>query len=194
MRPAVFLDRDGVLTELIRDPLTGEYRPPSSPRDVALIRDVIPALRELETAGFELFLVSNQPDYAKGKATLLQIKDVQAEFDRKISEAGVHFRACYYCYHHPQGVVPGYSIACECRKPRPGTLLAAAREYDIDLPRSWMIGDRDTDIECGKAAGTLTILINYPCSAGYRRSSNPDFQSENLKEAAGLILHNQAKI
>ena len=86
--------------------------------------------------------------------------------------------------------MPEYSFVCECRKPKPYFLLKAARDYGIDLENSWMIGDRDTDIECGKAAGTRTILIEEPHSSGSRGSSNPDFRAANLKDAVTIILNN----
>ncbi|HPD76358.1 MAG TPA: HAD family hydrolase [Methanoregulaceae archaeon] len=189
MKPAVFLDRDGVIVELVMNPATGGYEPPCSPNDLVLVPEAIPSLSSLRNAGFDLFLVSNQPDYAKGKATLDQIHAVHAAFDRLLQNGGIRFRHYYYCYHHPQGIVPEYSGPCDCRKPRPGFLLAAARDYGIDLPRSWMIGDRDADVECGKAAGTRTILIRNPRSSRYRGSSEPDFQSANLKEAVREILN-----
>lgn len=190
MKPAVFLDRDGVINELVLNPLTGEYEPPHSPEDLLLISGVIPALRELQLAGFELFLVSNQPDYAKGKATLEQIHAVHGRLDHCLRAAGVQFREYYYCYHHPKGIVPEYSFVCECRKPKPYFLLKAARDYGIDLESSWMIGDRDTDIECGKGAGVQTILITYSPSTEYQGSSHPDFLVRNLGEAIVLINHN----
>lgn len=189
MKPAVFLDRDGVIIELVINPATGEYGPPRSPGDLVLVAGAIPCLSSLQDAGFDLFLVSNQPDYAKGKATLDQIHAVHAAFDRLLQAGGIRFRHYYYCYHHPQGIVTEYSGPCDCRKPRPGFLLTAARDYGIDLPRSWMVGDRDADVECGKAAGTRTILLQNPRSSRYRGSSEPDFQSANLKEAVREILH-----
>jgi len=191
MRPAVFLDRDGVLTELVLHPSTGEYEPPHSPEELTLIPGAIPALRTLLDAGFELFLVSNQPDCAKGKATLEQLKFVHETFDRILKTAGIQFRDYYYCYHHPRGIVPEYTLTCECRKPKPYFLLKAARDYEINLHCSWMIGDRDTDIECGRAAGVRTILLTYCHSEGYREASKPDSQAANINSAAELINHHR---
>ena len=189
MKPAVFLDRDGVINELVLNTATGEYEPPHSADELAMVPDVVRSLSNLQDAGFDLFLVSNQPDYAKGKTTLEQIQAVHERFDRILKSEGILFRDYYYCYHHPNGIVPAYSFACECRKPKPYFLLQAAREYDIDLAQSWMVGDRDTDIECGKAAGTRTILIDNSHSSGYRGLSKPDFTAANLKDAVRIILH-----
>jgi D-glycero-D-manno-heptose 1,7-bisphosphate phosphatase len=188
MKKAVFLDRDGVLNELVLNPATGEFEPPHSPDDLILFPDVIESLRILQAAGFELFLVSNQPDYAKGKTSLEMIHAVHIRFDQILSLGGIHFRDYYYCYHHPDGIVPEYSFYCECRKPKPFFLLKAARDYGITLENSWMIGDRDSDTECGKAAGTRTIMIEEPHSSGYRGSGGPDYQVENIRDAVRIIL------
>lgn len=190
MKKAVFLDRDGVLNELVLNPATGEYEPPHFPDDLLLFPDVIESLRILQVAGFELFLVSNQPDYAKGKTTLEMIHAVHTRLNQILTSERIHFREYYYCYHHPNGIVPEYSFACKCRKPNPLFLLKAARDYSIDLENSWMIGDRDSDIECGKAAGTRTIMIEGLHSSKLSRSSRPDKKAANLKDALTIILHN----
>jgi D-glycero-D-manno-heptose 1,7-bisphosphate phosphatase len=190
MKKAVFLDRDGVLNELVLTPATGEYEPPHSPDDLVLFPDVLESLRILKEGGFVLFLISNQPDYAKGKTTLENIQAVHKRLDSILKSAGIRFEEYFYCHHHPQGIVPEYSFACKCRKPKPYFLFIAARDYGIDLEHSWMIGDRDTDIECGKAVGTRTILIEERHSSGSRGSSNPDFKTANLKDAVTIILHN----
>jgi D-glycero-D-manno-heptose 1,7-bisphosphate phosphatase len=191
MKPAVFLDRDGVINELVLNPGTGEYEPPHSPEDLVLVHDAIRSLLDLQDAGFDLFLVSNQPDYAKGKTTLELIRSVHDRFDAILKSEGIRFREYYYCYHHPNGIVPEYSFTCECRKPKPYFLLKATGDYGIDLAHSWMIGDRDTDIQCGKSAGVRTILILEPHSAGYRGSTGPDYQAVNIEDAARIILENQ---
>lgn len=190
MKRAVFLDRDGVLNEPVMNPATGEFEPPHSPEDLILFPGVIESLLILQDAGFALFLVSNQPDYAKGKTTLEDIHAVHDRLDRMLTSAGIRFREYYYCYHHPEGIVPEYSYACECRKPGPFFLLKAARDYGIDLQNSWMIGDRESDIRCGIAAGTRTILIEKPRSAETRGSPNCQNRAANLKDALTIIFHN----
>ena len=190
MKKAIFLDRDGVLNELVMNQDTGVYEPPHTPDDLVIFPFVIDSLQTLQNAGFYLFLISNQPDYAKGKTTLENIRAVHERFDSTLKSAGIRFHEYYYCYHHPQGIVPGYSFDCECRKPKPYFLLRAVRDYGIDLENSWMIGDRDSDIECGKSAGTNTIMIDYPHSSGSRGSSNPNFTVKSIKKMIKIIRRN----
>jgi D-glycero-D-manno-heptose 1,7-bisphosphate phosphatase len=188
MKKAVFLDRDGVINELVLNTLTGEYEPPHSPEDLVLYLGVLESLQLLDKLGFELFLVSNQPDFAKGKTTLENIQAVHEKLDCVLKSGGLLFKEYYYCYHHPRGIVPEYSFDCACRKPKPYFLLKAANDYGIDLTNSWMIGDRDSDIECGKSAGVRTILIENIHSSTYRGSSNPEFSAANLKIAVQIII------
>ncbi len=189
MRRAVFLDRDGVINELVLNPDTSEYEPPHRPEDVRLYPYAAECLRELQSAGYDLFLVSNQPDYAKGKVALDALMKIHEKFLSIFTAEEITFRDFYYCYHHPDGIVKEYSFECECRKPKPYFLLKAAKDYSIHLATSWMIGDRDMDIFCGQAAGVRTILVNEPKSAASRGNSSPDFIVNNLSEATKLIIN-----
>ncbi len=193
MAEAVFLDRDGVLNELVLNHATGEYEPPHRIEDMKLFPYVFECLGKIQNAGYDLFLVSNQPDYAKGKTTLEALEKVHKKFDQLLTLQGIHFRKYYYCYHHPQGIIPEYSYECMCRKPKPFFLFKAEEDHNVELGNSWMIGDRDTDIECGKAGGTKTILIEEPLSVHKRGNSLPDFKTENLKEAVNIILQRDQK-
>lgn len=188
MVEAVFLDRDGVLNELVLNPETGEYEPPHRIEDMKLFPYVFECLGKIQNAGYDLFLVSNQPDYAKGKTTLEALEKVHNKFDQLLTLQGIHFRKYYYCYHHPQGIIPEYSYECMCRKPKPFFLFKAEEEHNVELGNSWMIGDRDTDIECGKAGGMKTILIEEKLSVNKHGKSHPDFKAENIKEAVNIIL------
>ena len=188
MVEAVFLDRDGVLDELILNPATGDYEPPHRIEDMKLFPYVIECLRKIQNAGYDLFLVSNQPDYAKGKTTLEALEKVHKKFDQLLTSQGIYFREYYYCYHHPQGIINEYSSECVCRKPKTFFLFKAEEDYNIELGNSWMIGDRDTDIQCGKVAGTKTILIEEPLSWKKRGKSQPDYRAQNLTEAVDIIL------
>lgn len=185
---AIFLDRDGVLNELVLNPATGEYEPPHRIEDMKLFPCVIDCLDKIQELGYDLFLVSNQPDYAKGKTTFEALEKVHTKFDQLLTSQRIHFREYYYCFHHPQGIIPEYTFECVCRKPKPFFLFKAKEDYNVELGNSWMVGDRDTDIKCGKAAGTKTILIENLHSSRNRGSSHPDFIAANLKEAIELIF------
>lgn len=188
MVEAVFLDRDGVLNELVLNPATGEYEPPHRIDDMRIFPYVIECIGKIQNAGYDLFLVSNQPDYAKGKTSLEALEKVHKKFDQLLTSRGIHFKEYYYCYHHPQGIIPEYSYECLCRKPKPFFLFKAEEEHNVDLGNSWMIGDRDTDIECGKAGGTKTILIEEPLSVNKRGNSMPDYKVKDLREAVEIII------
>lgn len=193
MAEAIFLDRDGVLNELVLNPATEEHEPPHSIEDMKLFPYVINCLRKIQDSGYDLFLISNQPDFAKGKTTLGALDEVHGKFNQLLTSQGIHFREYYYCFHHPQGIIPEYSSECVCRKPKPFFLSKAEEDHNIDLGNSWMIGDRDSDIECGKAAGTKTILIEEPSSEKKRGKSLPDYKARNLAEAVKIILQTGKK-
>jgi D-glycero-D-manno-heptose 1,7-bisphosphate phosphatase len=186
--PAVFLDRDGVLNELVFNPATGEHESPHTPEDLVMVDGVVPALQRLARAGFALFLVSNQPSYAKGKTTLENIHEIHRRLDEFLRDNGIAFREYFYCYHHPRAVVPAYSGPCRCRKPAPYFLLEAARAHGVDLASSWMVGDQDTDMECGRSAGCMTVLVMNAHSATKRGSSRPDVTVTTLSEAGEQII------
>ncbi len=187
LRQAVFLDRDGVLNQLVWNSKTNAYESPHHPADLVLRDDIIEPLKRLSESGYTLFIVSNQPSYAKGKTTLENIKTIAARFRSLLREQGVSIEQDFYCYHHPQGIVPEYSFPCSCRKPEPFFLLQAERDHRVDLRKSWMIGDRDGDIECGRRAGCRTILIKNDHSADHQGRSSPDFTAGTLAEAEHYI-------
>jgi D-glycero-D-manno-heptose 1,7-bisphosphate phosphatase len=154
MRRAVFLDRDGVLNRNIWNPATGKYESPLTPEDFELLPDVIPALQLLRDAGYLLFLVSNQPNHAKGKAGMDTLDAIHRRLETALTAAEISFAAFYYCYHHPE-----FTGECVCRKPSPYFLFEARDAFGLSLAASWMVGDRASDIECGRAAGSRTIEI-----------------------------------
>lgn len=182
---AVFLDRDGVINPNVFNPATGEYEAPLSVADFALAPGALKGLRQLQSAGFLLFVVSNQPNHAKGKSTLAELSAINEKMHRELADGGINLAATYYCLHHPDGVVPGYSGACACRKPSPYSLLRAIRRFGLEAAQSWMIGDRKTDILCGRAAGVRTIFI--PGNPIRRRGLAADCVAADLADAAKLI-------
>jgi len=192
MRAAIFFDRDGVLTEPVFNPATGEYESAHDVRDLRLCDDAIDALRRAQSAGFDLFIVSNQPSYAKGKTTLEAIHQIAQETEARFRAAGVTFREAFYCYHHPQGIVPEFTGPCRCRKPEPYFLLLAAEKHGIDLSASWMVGDRGSDIQCGHRAGCRTIFIDHPHTKPYNDTPSPDHVAQDVAAAVRLIMDDAA--
>jgi D-glycero-D-manno-heptose 1,7-bisphosphate phosphatase len=188
-RRAVFLDRDGVLNELVPDPTSGLPESPLDPRDVRLVAGAATAAAELQRAGYAVAVVTNQPAAAKGRVSVEQLHEVHRRVLELLRDEGVELDAWRICLHHPDGVVPELSGACECRKPRPGMLLAVAGELDLDLSGSWMVGDTDADVEAGRAAGCRTILIDQSPRAHTRGgAAAPDLRAAHLGDASTLLL------
>ncbi len=190
---AIFLDRDGCLNEDWFNPATKAWESPMTPADLVLRPNVIEALRRLQELGYALFLVSNQPSFAKGKCSLEDLKAVHARFAALMEENHIRFREYYYSYHHPDGIVPAYSGPSPDRKPNPYYLNLAAERHGVNLAQSWMIGDRDTDVECGQKAGTHTIQVANPRGDGYVGKAAPDFSADDLLAAAALIAAHSPK-
>jgi histidinol-phosphate phosphatase family protein len=186
---AVFLDRDGVI-----NPPVGldEFGGTESPLRFEYFR-IFPwtaeAVKILNDLGFYVFVVTNQPAIAKNKTDIIELRKMHCLLDYEVKMKGGEIKKIYVCLHHPdpkQVVFTDLLVDCDCRKPKPGMLFQAAREFNIDLARSWMIGDTWKDVQAGQAAGCRTILIrNEIDNAG--KILNPDFTAENLLEAAKII-------
>jgi D-glycero-D-manno-heptose 1,7-bisphosphate phosphatase len=186
-RPAIFLDRDGVLVEEITYAETGEREAPLRAADVRLVPGAAAAVRRLQRAEFALILISNQGAHAKGKVDLRSLWLVHERFVFLLNNENVRLDGEYYSFSHPDGVVSAFSGPSLERKPSPYHILVAAARHDLDLNRSWMIGDRDTDVVCGRAAGTRTILIKDRVLSA-ARETQADRCVSSLAEAADVIL------
>jgi D-glycero-D-manno-heptose 1,7-bisphosphate phosphatase len=174
MRRAVFLDRDGVISRsIVRDALPFA---PKELKDFEILPEAPEACRRLKQAGFLLIVATNQPDVGRGTMKKEIVEAMHAEMLRQAPIDRVDV-----CYHPGKG-----QSNCDCRKPKAGLLLNAARELHIDLAQSWMVGDRWRDIDCGHAAGCRTIFVDR----GYAENLNqaPDFRVKDLAEAASVIL------
>jgi D-glycero-D-manno-heptose 1,7-bisphosphate phosphatase len=189
-RAAVFLDRDGVINRNVFNPCTQAWESPLSPEQVALLPGALSGMKRLEKAGFLLFVVSNQPNYAKSKASLDTLNAIHERLLSSLTEAGVSVTKFYYCLHHPNGVVPEYSGACKCRKPSPFFLFEARNDFSLDFETSWMVGDRASDIKCGHDAGLRAIRISNSGEPDqpFEEWERPDFTASSLDEAAAIIL------
>jgi D-glycero-D-manno-heptose 1,7-bisphosphate phosphatase len=171
-KPAIFLDRDGVLIEA--HILCGTPHPPPSVESMRIEPGVPESLARLRNAGFLLLVVTNQPDVARGTQNRAGVEAIHDRLRQQLPFDGI-----YTCYHDT-------SDNCSCRKPKPGMLLDAATVHGIDLNRSYMIGDRWSDIAAGAAAGCRTILLDRSYSA--RERCSPTHIVADLFEAADVIL------
>ena len=173
LRRAVFLDRDGVLNRpVVRE---GRPYPPGRPEELEVLPEAPAALAALRREGFSLYVVTNQPDVARGTQQRSVVEAMHAALRKALPLGGF-----YVCYHDD-------ADACECRKPKPGLLLTAAAEHGISLPASYMVGDRWRDVEAGQRAGCRSVWIDR----GYAErgpSAPPDFAARSLREAAAWIL------
>ncbi len=178
---AVFLDRDDTLIE---DP--GYINHPSQ---VKLLPGAAASLAQLRKIGYRLVVVSNQSGVARGLVTEEGLAQIHHTLEKLLADEGAYLDAIYYCPFHPEGSISKYRMESELRKPAPGMLLKAAKELDIDLSQSWMIGDSYRDVEAGKRAGCKTILINNPVKPVVKNPSDPepDRQAVNIREAVNII-------
>jgi D-glycero-D-manno-heptose 1,7-bisphosphate phosphatase len=169
-RAAVFFDRDGTLMQ------DADYC--DDPAKVKVFGRAADALRQLKDRGFKIVVVTNQSGIGRGYMTEEDYRAVEREFESQLG--GDLIDATYFCPHSPEE-------SCVCRKPEPGMLLKAAEEHQIDLTKSYLVGDKDSDVECGKRAGTKTILVQtgYGPSADHDR---PDVAVADVKEAVVYIL------
>lgn len=183
LRRAVFLDRDGTIN-VEKDYL---YRP----EEFTFIPGAPEAIRALKEAGFLVIVVTNQSGVARGYFGPDAVEALHAHLQSELATFDTSIDAFYYCPHHPQAGVGVYRVDCDCRKGRPGMLLQAAQEHGIDLSRSFMIGDKEADLEAGQAAGcaALLVLTGYGAETALNTNLSPFAICADLGDAATAILH-----
>ena len=175
MNKAIFLDRDGTL-----NPDPGYI---SKPDDYELYDGVCEALARLQKAGYQLILITNQSGISRGLFSEKDLEAVHDKMKRLLMAGGVTLDAIYYCPHHPEHPYKGISD-CNCRKPKPGMILQAIKDRNIDEKQSFMVGDRTSDIKIGLASGVTPICIANEPFSGYENV--PTFK--NLSQAVDYIL------
>lgn len=188
-RRAAFLDRDGVLNDLVCDPASGRPESPLHVADVRLAPRAAEGARRLAAAGFTLVGITNQPAAAKGTVSLDVLDAIQDRVLELLAAEGIEFADFRRCLHHPDAIVATLRGPCACRKPAPGMLLDAAAALGLELGSSWIFGDTDADVAAGRAAGCRTALITHPGSAHKRFDGvRPDVRGADLQEAAATAL------
>jgi D-glycero-D-manno-heptose 1,7-bisphosphate phosphatase len=188
-RKAVFLDRDGTIIEDV-----------GFLRDLSQI-DLLPwaaaAIRDLNAAGYAVVVITNQSGVGRGYFDEAHVGATHRALDAMLTAQGARVDGYYYCPHHPDSQDARYAGGCDCRKPAPGLLQRAARDLDLDLSQSWMVGDWWRDVEAGIGAGTRTILIRTGHASEHRPAPpdapRPDAILNSLMEAAAWILRRSSR-
>ncbi len=179
---AIFLDRDGTINRYV-----GFLRDID---EFELMPGVSEAIRKINSSGYLAILVTNQPVIARGEVSYKELNEIHNKMETLLGADGAYLDAIYFCPHHPHrgyaGEIPELKIDCECRKPKPGMLLQAAKDFNIDLEQSWMVGDGANDILAGKSAGCHTALIAEQANED---SFDEDTRAGSLKEAIVKILN-----
>lgn len=184
-KKVVFLDRDGTIIE--------DRIYLSSCDEIKLIDGAVEGMLLLKEANFLLIMVTNQSGVARGYFSIETVYKVHTKLNEMLLKRRIKIDGIYFCPHYPFGVVPEYSIACECRKPRIKMALDAALDFNISLNKSYVIGDKSSDVEFGRGFGAAGVVR---VAGGYDKidpgTAKPDFYSKNLLEAAKWIIHHDS--
>ena len=184
MKKVFFLDRDGVIIE------DANYL--SSPDQVVLCGGTPEAFRKIAEAGYEIIVVSNQSGIARGYFTEQDLAAVEEKIEDCLTQAGAPLPLkWYYCPHHKKGSVPEYAVDCDCRKPKPGLLLRAGEEFPIDYEKSFIIGDKLSDLESGFSAGCgkgVLVLTGHGTEQELKKLQKPYETAPEILEAVKLLL------
>ena len=176
---AIFLDRDGTINKYVGF-LTDI-------NDFELLPNVVEAIKKINSSGYLAIVVTNQPVIARGEVTYDELQEIHNKMETLLGAEGAYIDAIYYCPHHShkgyEGEITELKFECDCRKPKPGMLIKAATDFNIDLSQSWMIGDGENDVLAGKNAGCKTGYINRE-----NKLINADITGDSLMEIVGEIL------
>lgn len=186
-KKVVFLDKDGTIIPDVPYNI--------NPDLISLQHGVIEGLQLLKNEGYSFVVISNQAGVARGYFKYEQLAEVQQKIDSLLQPANLQIQAYYFCPHHPAGKIEGLAIACNCRKPMPGMILEAAKDHNVDLANSWMIGDILNDVEAGNRAGCKTVIINNGNETEWVQGTfrKPTYTAINFLDAAEFICNNSSE-
>lgn len=201
MNKAIFWDRDGVIIQMYYDVENGVIDTVQTPIQVEFIPGIFKLLREIKKLGYLNILVSNQPGVGLKKINKKNFQIIKSFVQKCLKQQNIIFDKEYYCFHHPFAKISRYKLDCNCRKPKPGLLLQAAKELNINLKKSWMVGDGITDIIAGDKAGCKTILLGNIGEGEYLRlleeklkPLKPDYLVKKLNEILSIIQKNTDRL
>lgn len=181
---AVFLDRDGVINK--------DYGYVHQVEKFEIYPQVFPALKKLQEAGFKLFVVTNQSGIAVGYYTEEDFHNVNNHMLSVFKKEGIKIEKVYYCPHHPEGVVPELTKKCECRKPESGMIKQAIKEFNIDPKQSFLIGDKETDIQAAHKEGIKAILVKTGQGLKHVDNTTADYIAEDILDAVENFILKKA--
>lgn len=188
---ALFLDRDGVIDEMVAYQGSEPFDAPQSPEDVVLVDGIADVIKWANKNGVLVIEATNRPEVAKGKMDRATATAIENRVQQLLIKSGARVDKIYNCPHHPHGIVPALTTDCSCHKPKPGLLLQAAKDLRLDLTKSLMIGDGASDVEAGKAAGCRTILLshdrNLPEKVEAAQKAPADFRVKSCREITPLL-------
>jgi D-glycero-D-manno-heptose 1,7-bisphosphate phosphatase len=188
---AVFLDRDGVLNELVFYKDQGRVGSPLSAKQLRVMPNAGETVKALRKLGARVVVISNQPGVAKKQLSYRELIRMNQKIKKELTKNGARFDGEYYCLHHPRALLKKYRAVCVCRKPLPGLLLRAAEDLALDLSKSYFVGDSLVDVKAGKAAGTKTILVGTMTDLLNRaieeEAAQPDFLISKFSDVPALI-------
>ena len=186
-RPAVFIDRDGVLNKNVYYPCSGEWEAPRCVDDFEFIDGALEALQSLHQARYLLFVVTNQPSFAKGKTSREALEAILQRFRAQLDDYAIPIAHLYCCFHHPQAIVESLALDCPYRKPHFQAIEDACQRHHLDRASCWMIGDRDTDVACGVGAGVQTIQVSPDYSAAHPTNPQATHCVGSFVEAVAIV-------
>lgn len=188
---AVFLDRDGVLNDLVFNKEEGQIGSPLSASQIHLFPYVAATIKEIQKMGFKAIVISNQPGVAKKQFTYSEFLRMNRKIRQTLAKEECTLDAEYYCLHHPSALIKKYRVSCKCRKPKPGLIMQAASENNINIQMSFFVGDALVDVRAGKAAGCKTILISHMTDflnqMMNKEDAYPDYLVGSLKDIPPLL-------
>lgn len=191
---AIFLDRDGVINKMFYDKRTGIIDSPLLPQQIEFIPNIFNFLRSVKKRGYLLILISSQPGIGIKKISTTNFTAIQKKINRTLKINGVKLDAEYYCLHHPFASLKKYRMNCNCRKPNIGLFIKAIKRFNIDIKKSWLVGDGVFDIIAGIKMGLKTVLIGNVNEMEYLRvleerlnGLKPDYIVKNLQEVQKII-------
>jgi len=190
---AVLLDRDGIINELMYFPEHGTVDSPFIPDQMQLTPFAVSSINRFHEMGFKVFVISNQPGMAKAHFDEAMFDSISRRMRELLKQGNARVDGEYYCFHHPQGSREKYRMTCDCRKPKPGLILRAAKDHEFSLPDTFFIGDGIVDVKAGRAAGCKTILVasvnGFLLKLLAEQNAEPNFMVRTLDEAVKVVEH-----